>query len=183
MIQNRFQGRRPPKKEELHAINEKIRSHKVRLVGEGVEQGVYLTVEALRMAREMGVDLVEISPNADPPVCKLVDYKKFLYELKKKQKDIKSKTKKVVVKEVRFGPHTQDHDFNFKKNQAIEFLKEGNKVKASVQFRGREIVFKDQGEMLLLRFAQELENYGKAESLPSLEGKRMHIVIGPKKKS
>ena len=134
------------------------------------------------MAREAGVDLVEIAPNADPPVCKIIDYKKFLYEQKKKQKEIKAKASKVTVKEIRFGPHTDDHDFNFKKNHAIKFLQEGSKVKAFVFFRGRTILFKEQGEVLLLRFAQELEEYGKVEQMPLLEGKRMILFIGPKKK-
>ncbi len=134
------------------------------------------------MAADMGVDLVEIAPNVDPPVCKVVDYKKFLYEQKKKQKEIKAKAAKVIVKEIRFGPHTDEHDFNFKKNHAIKFLQDGCKVKAFVFFRGREIVFKEQGEILLLRFANELEEYGKAEQLPLLEGKRMMMVLAPKKK-
>lgn len=128
------------------------------------------------------MDLVEISPTADPPVCKVIDYKKFLYELKKKQKEIKAKAAKVVVKEIRFGPHTDDHDYTFKKNHAVKFLQDGCKVKAYVMFRGREIVFKEQGEVLLLRFANELEEYGKAEQLPLLEGKRMIMMIAPKKK-
>ena len=133
------------------------------------------------MSQEAGLDLVEIAPNIDPPVCKIVDYKKFLYEMKKKAKEIKAKASKVVVKEIRFGPHTDDHDFTFKKNHALKFLQDGCKVKAFVLFRGREIVFKEQGEILLLRFANELEEYGKAEQLPVLEGKRMLMVIAPKK--
>ncbi len=133
------------------------------------------------MSQEVGLDLVEIAPNIDPPVCKIVDYKKFLYEMKKKAKEIKAKASKVVVKEIRFGPHTDDHDFTFKKNHALKFLQDGCKVKAFVLFRGREIVFKEQGEILLLRFANELEEYGKAEQLPVLEGKRMLMVIAPKK--
>jgi translation initiation factor IF-3 len=134
------------------------------------------------MAREQGVDLVEIAPQAEPPVCKLVDYKKFLYEQKKKQKEIKAKASKVVIKEIRFGPHTDDHDFNFKKNHAIKFLQDGAKVKAYVFFKGRSILFKEQGEILLLKFATELEEWGKAEQLPLLEGKRMIMVLAPKKK-
>ena len=130
----------------------------------------------------MGLDLVEIAPQIDPPVCKVTDYKKFLYEQKKKQKEVKSKFSKVVVKEIRFGPHTDDHDYNFKKNHAINFLKDGAKVKAFVFFRGREIAFKQQGEILLLRFANELEEWGKAEQLPLLDGKRMIMIIAPKKK-
>lgn len=133
------------------------------------------------MAAEAGLDLVEIAPNVDPPVCKIIDYKKFLYELKKKQKEIKSKAAKVVVKEIRFGPHTDEHDYNFKKNHAQKFLQDGCKVKAYVFFRGREIVFKQQGEILLLRFASELEEFGKAEQMPLLEGKRMIMILSPKK--
>jgi translation initiation factor IF-3 len=136
----------------------------------------------LQIAKEAELDLVEISPSADPPVCKVVDYKKFLYELKKKQKEIKSKAAKVVIKEIRFGPQTDDHDFNFKKNHALKFLAEGAKVKAFVFFRGRSIVYKEQGEILLLRFAQELEEFGKVEQLPLLEGKNMRMIIAPKKK-
>lgn len=154
----------------------------VRVVGEGIEPGVYPIDKALAIAREAGVDLVEIAPTAEPPVCKVIDYKKFLYEQKKKQKEIKAKTAKVVVKEIRFGPQTDDHDFNFKKNHAIKFLKEGAKVRAFVFFKGRSIVFKEQGELLLLRFANELEEYGKAEQLPSLDGKKMIMVLTPKKK-
>jgi translation initiation factor IF-3 len=134
------------------------------------------------MAEDAGLDLVEIAPNIEPPVCKVIDYKKFLYELKKKQKEIKSKAAKVVVKEIRFGPHTDEHDYTFKKNHAVKFLQDGCKVKAYVFFRGREIVFKQQGEILLLRFASELEEYGKAEQLPLLEGKRMIMILSPKKK-
>jgi len=154
----------------------------VRVVGEGVEQGIFPIEKALIIAAEAGLDLVEIAPNADPPVCKVTDYKKFLYEQKKKQKEIKSKASKVVVKEIRFGPHTDEHDFNFKKNHAIKFLQDGAKVKAFVFFKGRTILFKEQGEILLLRFVQELEEYGKAEQLPLLEGKRMIMIIGPKRK-
>jgi translation initiation factor IF-3 len=152
------------------------------VVGEGIEAGVYPTSKALEMAREKDLDLVEIAPNVDPPVCKIVDYGKFLYEQKKKAKEMKSKASKVVIKDIRFGPHTDEHDFNFKKNHAIKFLQEGFKVKAFVFFRGREIVFKEQGEILLLRFANELEEWGKAEQLPVLEGKKMQMVIAPKKK-
>ena len=154
----------------------------MRVVGEGVEQGIFPIEKALIIASEAGLDLVEIAPNADPPVCKVTDYKKFLYEQKKKQKEIKSKASKVVVKEIRFGPHTDEHDFNFKKNHAIKFLQDGAKVKAFVFFKGRTILFKEQGEILLLRFVQELEEYGKAEQLPLLEGKRMIMIIGPKRK-
>ncbi|MBL7890305.1 MAG: translation initiation factor IF-3 [Bacteroidia bacterium] len=179
---NRFGrgGRRV--KEELHSINEKIRAREVRVVGEGIEPGVYPIAKALDIAREAGLDLVEISPNAEPPVCKVIDYKKFLYDQKKKQKELKAKAQKTVIKEIRFGPQTDDHDFNFKKNHAIKFLQDGSKVKAFVFFKGRSIVFKEQGEILLLRFANELEEYGKPEQLPLLEGKKMIMVIGPKKK-
>lgn len=154
----------------------------MRVVGEGIEAGVYDIKDALKMAVEVGLDLVEIAPNVDPPVCKIVDYGKFLYEQKKKAKEMKAKAAKVVIKDIRFGPHTDEHDFNFKKNHAIKFLQEGSKVKAYVFFRGREIVFKEQGTILLLKFASELEEYGKAEQLPILEGKKMQMVIGPKKK-
>jgi translation initiation factor IF-3 len=170
------------KKEELHAINERIRAREVRVVGEGIETGVYPIDKALEIAKEMGLDLVEISPNAEPPVCKVVDYKKFLYDQKKKQKELKAKAAKTVIKEIRFGPQTDDHDFNFKKNHAMKFLQEGSKVKAFVFFKGRSILFKEQGEILLLRFANELEEYGKAEQMPMLEGKKMIMVMAPKKK-
>lgn len=152
------------------------------MVGEGIEPGVYPIAKALEIAKEAGLDLVEISPNAEPPVCKVIDYKKFLYDQKKKQKELKAKAAKTVIKEIRFGPQTDDHDFNFKKNHAIKFLQDGSKVKAFVFFKGRSIVFKEQGEILLLRFANELEEYGKAEQLPLLEGKKMIMVIGPRKK-
>lgn len=151
-------------------------------MGDDIESGVYPLSKALEMARERELDLVEIAPNVDPPVCKIVDYGKFLYEQKKKAKEIKAKAAKVIVKDIRFGPHTDEHDFNFKKNHAIKFLQEGCKVKAYVFFKGREIVFKDQGEILLLRFANELEEFGRAEQLPTLEGKRMMMLIGPRKK-
>lgn len=154
----------------------------MRVVGEGIEQGVFPIARALEIAKEVGLDLVEISPNAEPPVCKVVDYKKFLYDQKKKQKEMKAKAQKTVIKEIRFGPQTDDHDFNFKKNHAIKFLQEGSKVKAFVFFKGRSIIFKEQGEILLLRFANELEDVGKAEQLPLLEGKKMIMVIAPKKK-
>ena len=170
------------KKEDLHAINEKIKALSVRVVGEGIEPGVYPIEKALQIAKDAGVDLVEIAPTAEPPVCKVVDYKKFLYDQKRKQKEIKQKTQKVVVKEIRFGPQTDEHDFNFKKNYAIKFLAEGAKVRAFVFFKGRSIVFKEQGELLLLKFANELEEYGKVEQLPSMEGKKMFMLINPKKK-
>ncbi len=147
-----------------------------------MEPGIVNTSEALRLAEEMGLDLVEISPNADPPVCKITDYKKLLYEQKKKQKEIKAKTQQVVIKEIRLGPNTDDHDFQFKLNHAKKFLSENAKVKFFVFFKGRSIVYKDQGEILLLKFATELEEYGKVESLPTMDGKKMTMIIAPKKK-
>ncbi|WNH10991.1 translation initiation factor IF-3 [Thalassobellus suaedae] len=167
--------------EDKHRINSKISSPKVRLVGENVEIGVYDTRDALKIAEEQGFDLVEISPNADPPVCKVMDYKKFLYEQKKRDKAIKSKATKVIVKEIRFGPQTDDHDYEFKKKHAEKFLKEGAKLKAFVFFKGRSIIFKEQGQILLLRLAQDLEELGKVEQMPRLEGKRMTMFITPKK--
>ena len=167
--------------EDKHKINSKILVPNVRLVGDNVTMGVYSTKEALKIADEQGLDLVEISPNADPPVCKVMDYKKFLYEQKKRDKAIKAKTTKVVIKEIRFGPQTDDHDYEFKKKHAIKFLKEGAKLKAFVFFKGRSIIFKEQGQILLLRLAQELEEYGKVEQMPKLEGKRMIMFIAPKK--
>ncbi len=154
----------------------------MRVVGENIEPGIYSLKEALALAEQMEVDLVEISPNADPPVCKLTDYGKFLYEQKKRQKELKANASKVVLKEIRFGPQTDEHDFNFKLNHARKFLSEGSKVKAYVFFRGRSIVYKEQGEELLLRFAQALEEEGKVEALPKLEGKRMQMTLAPKKK-
>lgn len=153
----------------------------MRVVGENVEQGIYNIKEALEIAVDQGLDLVEISPTANPPVCKVIDYKKFLYEQKKKQKEIKAKTAKVVVKEIRLGPNTDDHDFNFKLNHAKKFLEDGAKVKVDVFFKGRSIIYKDKGEIILLKFAQELEEFGKVEQLPKLEGKRMIMIIAPKK--
>lgn len=163
-------------------INDKIRGvNEVRLVGDNVEQGVYSYREAIRIADEMNLDLVEISPNAVPPVCRIIDYQKFLYQKKRKEKEIKANSAKVVIKEIRFGPQTDDHDYEFKLKHATEFLKEGNKVKAYVFFRGRSIVFKEQGELLLARFANDLIEVGKPEALPKLEGKRMIVMISPKK--
>ena len=150
-------------------------------MGEGVEQGVYSIEVALRKADDMGLDLVEISPNADPPVCRIIDYQKFLYQQKKREKEQKLKAAKVVLKEIRFGPQTDDHDYNYKLKHAQEFLKEGCKVKAYVFFKGRSILFKEQGEVLLLRFANDLEDLAKVDSLPTLEGKRMIIMFSPKK--
>lgn len=154
----------------------------MRLVGDNVEVGVYPTRKALEIAKEQELDLVEISPNASPPVCKIIEYKKFLYEQKKREKALKAKTTKVVIKEIRFGPNTDEHDFEFKKKHAIKFLEGGSKLKAYVFFKGRSIVFKDQGQILLLRLAQELEDYGTVEQMPKLEGKRMIMFIAPKKK-
>ncbi len=163
-------------------INEHIKGvSQVRLVGDNVETGIYSFDEAMKIADNLELDLVEISPNAAPPVCKIVDYSKFLYQLKKREKEKKANSAKIVIKEIRFGPQTDDHDFNFKLKHAREFLKEGNKVKAYVFFKGRSILFKDQGEVLLARFAQELEDLGKPEQIPQLEGKRMIITIAPKK--
>ncbi|WP_256469264.1 translation initiation factor IF-3 [Xiashengella succiniciproducens] len=164
-------------------MNEKIRVPQVRLVGENIENpGVYPISEALKLADELELDLVEISPKADPPVCKILDYQKFLYQQKKKQKEMKQKTIQVTVKEIRFGPNTDDHDYNFKLRHAEKFLNEGSKVKAYVFFKGRSILFKEKGEILLLRFAQDLEEIGKVEQMPKLEGKRMTMFLTPKPK-
>ncbi|MCX4276816.1 MULTISPECIES: translation initiation factor IF-3 [Muribaculum] len=172
----------PQKEKDPYAINERIRAREVRLVGDNVEPGIYSIQEALRLAEEEGLDLIEISASANPPVCKILDYQKFLYQQKKRLKEQKAKSTKVVVKEIRFGPQTDDHDYNFKLKHAMEFLKEGAKVKAYVFFRGRSILFKEQGEVLLLKFATALEDLGKLEQMPVLEGKRMTIMISPKKK-
>lgn len=161
--------------------NEQIRAHEVRLVGDNVEQGIYPIEKARQIAASMDLDLIEISPTAEPPVCKILDYQKFLYQQKKRQKEQKAKATRVVVKEIRFGPQTDDHDYNFKLKHAQGFLKEGSKVKAYVFFRGRSILFKEQGEILLLRFANDLEDLGKVEQMPVLEGKRMIIMISPLK--
>jgi len=177
-----------------HRINNNIRIPKIRLVGDNfeeisavagrtVEVGIFPTHQAQRWAEDMNLDLVEISPKADPPVCKIIDYKKFIYDQKKKEKELKAKTAKTVIKEIRFGPNTDDHDFDFKLRHAKKFLEEGAKVKAYVHFRGRTIVFKDRGELLLLRFLKELEEYGAAEALPKMEGRRMIVMIGSKKKA
>lgn len=152
------------------------------MVGDNVEVGVYPFPQALEKAEELGLDLVEISPKADPPVCKIMEYKKFLYEQKKRDKAMKAKASKVVVKEIRFGPQTDEHDYDFKKKHAEKFLKEGSKLKAYVFFKGRSIVYKDQGEILLLKLASELEELGKVEQMPRLEGKRMTMFIAPKSK-
>ena len=164
-------------------INDDIRATQVRLVGDNIaEPGVYSIAQAMKMADEMELDLVEISAKADPPVCKILDYQKYLYQQKKKAKEMKQNSTKIVIKEIRFGPNTDEHDFQFKLKHAQEFLNEGSKVKASVFFRGRSIQFADQGEKLLLRFAVELEEFGRAEHMPQLEGKRMIMMIAPIKK-
>ncbi|NLA49683.1 MAG: translation initiation factor IF-3 [Bacteroidales bacterium] len=165
-----------------HRINNKITARVVRVVGEEIETEIMSIQDALKLADRMELDLVEISPHADPPVCKIIDYQKFLYQQKKKQKEIKAKATRVIVKEIRFGPNTDDHDYNFKLRHAIKFLEEGAKVRAYVFFKGRSILFKEQGEVLLLRFASDLEEYGKVDQLPKLEGKRMIISFSPKKK-
>jgi len=170
------------REEDQHKINEKITAREIRLLIEGSEPIVISTSEAMKMAEEQDVDLVEISPNATPPVCKLMDYRKFLYNQKRKEKELKAKQSKVELKEIRFGPNTDEHDFNFKLAHARKFLEQGNKLKAYVFFRGRTIVFKDRGEILLLKFVTELEDIGTVEQLPKLEGKRMIIMINPKKK-
>lgn len=185
--------RNQPKKEDEFRINEHIRVTDVRLVGENLEElsaligeeikpGIYPTAKARQWAEKMEVDLVEITPNAAPPVCRLIDYNKFIYQRKKRDKEIKSNAQKTIIKEIRFGPHTDDHDLEFKTRHAIEFLKEGSKVKAYVQFKGRAITFQDHGQLLLLRFLESLQDYGTPEALPKLEGKRMLVTVTPKKK-
>jgi translation initiation factor IF-3 len=169
-----------PQKQE-HRVNRQITAPQVRIVGDGIESTVVPLQKALSIAEQKGVDLVEISPTATPPVCRLIDYSKFLYQQKKRQKEIKAKQVKINVKEIRFGPQTDDHDYDFKLKHAREFLCSGNKVKAYVFFKGRSIVFKEQGEVLLLRFATDLEEVGKVESMPELLGKRMTMFIAPKK--
>ena len=176
----RFNPRFNRQPEPEHRINERIRVPQVRLVGENVTVGVYPTQEALRIAQQQELDLVEISPNADPPVCKVIDYKKFLYEKKRKEKEMKANAKQSEVKEIRFTPGTDDHDFDFKTKHAEKFLKEGNKVKAYVQFKGRAIMFKERGELLLLKFAERLGEVGVLEGLPKMEGKRMLAIFAPK---
>lgn len=165
-----------------HRLNREITAHEVRLIGEGIEPAVYPLVEALRLAEEQEVDLVEISPNAVPPVCRLIDYKKFLYEKKKKDKEQKAKAKQSEVKEIRFTPNTDEHDFDFKAKHAEKFLQEGNKVKCYVQFKGRAIMFQERGELLLLKFAERLTEVGLLESMPKMEGRRMLAIFTPKKK-
>ena len=164
-----------------HRINEQIRAKEVRIVGDDIESAVYPIAQALKLAEGHDADLVEISPNAVPPVCRIIDYSKFLYQLKKRAKEQKAKQVKVNVKEIRFGPQTDEHDYNFKLKHAIGFLQDGDKVKAYVFFKGRSILFKEQGEVLLLRFANDLEEYAKVEQMPLLEGKRMTISLSPKK--
>jgi translation initiation factor IF-3 len=164
-----------------YRINERIRAKEVRLVGDNMEQGVYPLSRALEIAKAQNLDLIEISPSAVPPVCRILDYQKFIYQQKKRQKEQKAKSVKIVVKEIRFGPQTDDHDYNFKLKHARNFLEEGAKVKAYVFFRGRSILFKEQGEVLLLRFANDLEDCAKVEQLPALEGKKMIIMLAPKK--
>lgn len=163
-----------------HRTNHMIRSPQVRLVGDNVEVGIYSIQDALKIAKEQELDLVEISPQADPPVCKIIDYNKFLYEKKRKEKEMKAKSKSAEVKEIRFTPNTDEHDFDFKSKHAEAFLKEGNKVKAYVQFKGRAIMFKERGELLLLKFAERLSDFGQPESMPKMEGKRMLIIFAPK---
>ena len=169
-------------KEDPHRINHKILAQEVRLVGDNVKIGVYQLSEALSMAKSLELDLVEISPKASPPVCKILEYKKFLYEQKKREKVLKAKTSKIVIKEIRFGPNTDEHDYEFKKKHAEKFLREGAKLKAFVFFKGRSIFFKEKGQILLLRLAQDLEEIGKVEQMPLLEGKKMIMFITPKKK-
>lgn len=176
----RFNPRFQRQQEPEHRINERIRVPQVRLVGDNVTVGVYPTHEALKIAQDLELDLVEISPQADPPVCKAIDYKKFLYEKKKKEKEMKANAKQSEVKEIRFTPGTDDHDFDFKAKHAESFLKEGNKVKAYVQFKGRAIQFKERGELVLLKFAERLAEVGQPETLPKLEGKRMFLMLTPK---
>lgn len=169
------------KDKDSHAINEQIRAREVRLVGDNVTEGVYPISQAISIADEQGLDLIEIAPMATPPVCRIMDYQKFQYQQRKRLKEQKAKATKVVVKEIRFGPQTDDHDYEFKLKHAIGFLKEGAKVKSYVFFKGRSILFKEQGEVLLLRFANDLEEYAKVDQMPVLEGKRMTIMLSPKK--
>ncbi len=173
---------RPGVKQHEHKINEEIKAREVRIVGDGIETAIVPIQKALQIAQEKGLDLVEIAPNAQPPVCKVIDYGKFLYEKKKKEKEMRAKTAKVIIKDIRFSPHIDEHDFSFKKKHAEEFLKDGCKVRAFILFKGREIVFKEKGEELLMRFAADLEEFGAPEDMPKLEGKKMQIVIAPKRK-
>ena len=175
-----FNPRFKKEQQQEHRTNHMIRVPEVRLVGDNIEPGIYPTPDALKMAQEQQLDLVEISPGANPPVCKIIDYNKFLYDEKKKKKEMKAKSKTSEVKEVRFTPNTDDHDFEFKCKHAEKFLLEGNKVKAHVQFKGRAIMFKERGELLLLKFAERLVDVGTLESMPKLEGKRMFAIFAPK---
>ena len=175
-----FNPRFRKEQQQEHRTNNMIRVPNVRLVGENVTVGVYPTAEALKMAQEQALDLVEISPNADPPVCKIIDYNKFLYEKKRKEKEMKAKSKASEVKEIRFTPNTDDHDFDFKAKHAEKFLKDGDKVKAYVQFKGRAIQFRERGELLLLKFAERLNEVGVLEGMPKMEGKRMLAIWAPK---
>ncbi len=180
---NRGARRGREERQQLHRTNAMIDALEVRLTGDNIPESKVVPIQVARdMATEMGVDLVEISPNVNPPVCRLIDYQKFLFQQKKKAKEIKAKSVKVVLKEIRFGPNTDEHDFNFKLKHAENFLKEGSKVKAYVFFRGREIVFKDRGEILLLRFAEALTEIGKVENMPKLEGNKMNMILAPKNK-
>ena len=184
-MQKRSKGKpffRPRQVQNEHRLNREITAQEVRVIGEDVEPGVYSLADALRMAEEREVDLVEISPNATPPVCRLIDYKKFLYEKKKKDKEQKAKAKQSEVKEIRFTPNTDEHDFDFKAKHAEKFLVEGNKVKCYVQFKGRAIMFQERGELLLLKFAERLAEVGSLESMPKMEGRRMIAIFTPKKK-
>src|SRR5690554_2398744 len=174
-------NRRPFKREAEHRINEHIRAFEVRVVGEDVESAVYPLKEALKMAADREVDLVEISPNAKPPVCRLIDYNKFLYERRRRDKEQKAKSKQSEVKEIRFTPNTDDHDFEFKAKHAEKFLQDGHKVKCFVQFRGRSILFQDRGQLLLLKFAERLSEFGSLESMPKMEGRRIFAMLTPKK--
>ena len=185
-LNQNFRGRNPNFRREVqqeHRTNRMIRIPEVRLVGEGIEPGVYPTEKALALAEAQGLDRVEISPNAAPPVCRIIDYKKFLYEKKRKEKEMKANAKQNEVKEIRFTPNTDDHDFDFKCKHAEKFLKEGDKVKAYVQFKGRAIMFKDRGELLLLKFAERLSETGVLEGMPKMEGKRMLVIFAPKSKA
>src|SRR5258708_5725069 len=175
-----FNPRFRKEQQQEHRTNNMIRVPNVRLVGENVTVGVYPTTEALKMAQDQALDLVEISPNADPPVCKIIDYNKFLYEKKRKEKEMKAKSKASEVKEIRFTPNTDDHDFDFKAKHAEKFLKDGDKVKAYVQFKGRAIQFRERGELLLLKFAERLNEVGVLEGMPKMEGKRMLAIWAPK---
>jgi translation initiation factor IF-3 len=178
-----FNPRFRKEQQQEHRTNHMIRVPEVRLVGDNVDPGVYSTPQALKIAQDQELDLVEISPGANPPVCKIIDYNKFLYEEKKKKKEMKAKSKTSEVKEIRFTPNTDDHDFEFKVKHAEKFLQEGDKVKAHVQFKGRAIMFKERGELLLLKFADRLKDIGALEGMPKMEGKRMHVMFAPKPQS